>query len=78
MRLQGIPKAKVAEELGIQDVGRLKVWMRKFREEGDFGLMERRGRRQEYKDQDRLVRRLKLENDVLKKWLEILAREGKS
>jgi transposase-like protein len=78
MRLQGIPKAKVAEELGIQDVGRLKVWMRKFREEEDFGLMERRGRRQEYKDQDRLVRRLKLENDVLKKWLEILAREGKS
>jgi transposase-like protein len=78
MRLQGIPKAKVAEELGIQDVGRLKVWMRKFREEGDFGLMERRGRRQEYKDQDRLLRRLKLENDVLKKWLEILAREGKS
>jgi len=29
MRLQGIPKAKIAEELGIQDVGRLKIWMRK-------------------------------------------------
>jgi transposase len=26
MRLQGIPKAKVAEELGIQDISRLKVW----------------------------------------------------
>jgi len=25
MRLQGIPKAKIAEELGIQDVGRLKI-----------------------------------------------------
>ena len=77
MRLQGIPKAKIAEELGIQDVGRLKIWMRKYREQGDFGLMEHRGRRKEYKDLEREVKRLRLENDVLKKWLEILAREGK-
>lgn len=77
MRLQGIPKSKVAEELGIQDVNLLKVWMRKFREKGDFGLMDQRGRRKEYKDLEREVKRLRLENDVLKKWLEILAREGK-
>ncbi len=77
MRLQGIPKAKIAEELGIQDVGRLKIWMRKYREQGDFGLMEHRGRRKEYKDLEGEVKRLRLENDVLKKWLEILAREGK-
>lgn len=77
MRLQGIPKAKIAEELGIQDVGRLKIWMRKYREQGDFGLMEHRGRRKEYKDLEREVKRLRPENDVLKKWLEILAREGK-
>jgi transposase len=77
MRLQGIPKAQVAEELGIQDVGRLKVGMKKYREQGDFGLMEHRGRRKEYKDLEREVKRLRLENDVLKKWLEILAREGK-
>jgi transposase len=78
MRLQGIPKAKVAKELGIHDVGRLKVWMRKYREQGEFGLMEHRGRRKEYKDLEREVKKLRLENDVLKKWLEILAREGKS
>ena len=77
MRLQGIPKAKIVEELGIQDVGRLKIWMRKYREQGDFGLMEHRGRRKEYKDLEREVKRLRPENDVLKKWLEILAREGK-
>ncbi len=39
--------------------------------------MEHRGRRKEYKDLEREVKRLRLENDVLKKWLEILAREGK-
>ena len=77
MKLQGIPNAKIAEELGIQDVGRLKVWMKKYREQGDFGLMEHRGRRTEYKNLEREVQRLRLENDVLKKWLEILAREGK-
>src|SRR5690606_38523733 len=77
MRLQGIPTAKIAEELGIQDVGRLKIWMRKYREQGDFGLMEHRGRRKEYKDLERGVKRLRPENDVLKKWLEILARGGK-
>ena len=78
MRLQGIPKAKIAEELGIQDVGRLKIWMRKYREQGDFGLMEHRGRRKEYKDLEREVKRLRLENDVLKKWLEIFSRGGKT
>ncbi len=37
MRLQGIPKAKIAEELGIQDVGRLKIWMRKYRNRAILG-----------------------------------------
>lgn len=38
MRLQGIPKAKVVEELGIQDISRLKVWIRKYRKEGFAGI----------------------------------------
>ena len=78
MRLQGIPKAKVAEELGIQDISRLKVWMRKYRKEGFSGLVDRRGRRIEYKeDLERRLKWLEMENEVLKKWFEILTREGK-
>jgi transposase len=78
MRLQGIPKAKVAEELGIQDISRLKVWMRKYRKEGFSGLVDRRGRRKEYKeDLERRLKWLEMENEVLKKWFEILTREGK-
>lgn len=75
MRLQGMTKQRVAEELGIADIGRLKVWMRQYRQQGDFGLMDQRGRRKQYVDQDRYVKRLELENDVLKKWLEITRQE---
>lgn len=75
LRLQGMTKQKVAEELGIADITRLKVWMRKYRELGDFGLLDNRGRRKKYIGQDRYVKRLELENDVLKKWLEITKQE---
>jgi transposase len=75
MRLRGITKQKVAEELGIADIGRLNVWMRQYREQGDFGLMDHGGRPEEYVDQDRYIKRLELENDVLNKWLEITKKE---
>ncbi|WP_245699778.1 helix-turn-helix domain-containing protein [Paenibacillus glacialis] len=44
MRLQGMTKKEVATELGIADIGRLKVWMRKYRAEGDAGLVDQRKR----------------------------------
>ncbi|WP_028551828.1 helix-turn-helix domain-containing protein, partial [Paenibacillus sp. UNC451MF] len=51
MRLQGMTKAKVAEELGIADVGRLKVWMRRYKQMGEFGLLDTRGKRKGYVDE---------------------------
>ncbi|MFC5652919.1 helix-turn-helix domain-containing protein [Paenibacillus solisilvae] len=71
LRLQGMTKQKVAEELGIVDVDRLKVWMRRYRQMGDFGLTDNRGRRKQYTDENRYVKRLEMENAVLKKWLAI-------
>ncbi len=71
MRLQGLTKKKVAEALGIEDVGRLKVWMSRYRQMGDFGLLDHRGKREHYIDENRYVRRLEMENAVLKKWLAI-------
>jgi transposase len=47
LRLQGMTKQRVAQELGIADVGRLKVWMRQYRLQVEFGLMDHRGKRQE-------------------------------
>ncbi|GJM83068.1 hypothetical protein HMSSN139_55640 [Paenibacillus sp. HMSSN-139] len=60
-------KQKVAEVLGIEDLGRLKVWMSRYKKMGEFGLMDHRGRRREYVDEDCYVRRLEMENAVLKK-----------
>ncbi|MFC5405805.1 hypothetical protein ACFPOF_23930 [Cohnella soli] len=62
MRLQGMTKLKVAEALGIEDIGRLKIWMRRFKQMGDFGHMDHRGKRREYTDGERYVKRLEMEN----------------
>lgn len=45
--------------------------MLKHRENGEFGLMDQRGRRKEYLDQERYVQKLKRENALLKKCLVI-------
>ncbi|MFK4171132.1 helix-turn-helix domain-containing protein [Paenibacillus lautus] len=59
----------------IQDKDRVKKWMRKYRELGEFGLLDQRGRREEHLDQDRYVQKLKRENEMLKKCLEIWMKE---
>lgn len=66
---------QITEHFGIQDKDRVKKWMRKFRELGDYGLLDQRGRKEEYRDQDRYVIRLKRENEVLKKCLKIWKQE---
>ena len=75
LRLQGMTKQKVAEVLGIEDLGRLKAWMSRYKQFGDFGLMDHRGKRKEYIDEGRYVRRLEMENAILKKWLVITKAE---
>ena len=66
---------KIMEHLGISDRHLLKVWMRKYKQLGEFGLLDQRGRREEYIDQDRYVQKLKRENTMLKKCWEIWRRE---
>lgn len=48
-------------------MGRLKVWMRRYNQMGEFGLTDTRGKRKEYIDENRYVKRLEMENAVLKK-----------
>jgi transposase len=66
---------QITEHLGIQDKDRVKKWMRKFRRLGEYGLLDQRGRREKYIDQNRYVMKLKRENEVLKKCLEIWKQE---
>ncbi|MGY5341766.1 hypothetical protein ACXFAU_04840 [Paenibacillus glucanolyticus] len=37
----------------VQGADRVKKWMRKYRELGEFGLLDGRGRRKQYMSQDR-------------------------
>lgn len=39
---------------------------KRYRELGEFGLLDQRGRREEYIDQDRYVQKLKRDNEMLK------------
>lgn len=73
--VEGWTYRKISEHLGIYDPGRMKRWMRKYREQGEFGLLDQRGRRKEYVDQDRYVQHLKRENELLKKCLVIWKEE---
>lgn len=72
--VEGWTYRKIMEKFGITDRHRLKAWMRKYRE---LGLIDQRGLREEYMDQDRQVQRLKRENKMLKKCLEIWMQEIK-
>ncbi|CAI8884851.1 transposase [Brevibacillus sp. IT-7CA2] len=78
MRLKGVSKRVIMEELNIHDEDRLKVWMRKYKKLGEFGLLDQRGRREEYIDTNRYIEKLKRENKMLKKCLEIWMREVQS
>jgi hypothetical protein len=55
---------KITEHLKIQNQGRVKMDEEIPRTRG-FGLLDQRGRRKEYIDQDRYVQELKRENEMI-------------
>lgn len=74
---EGWSYRRITEHLEIQDKDRVKKWMRTYRERGVAGFEDKRGNPFRVEnEQDRELRRLQLEVDVLKKWLQILNREG--
>jgi transposase len=75
MKQEGKTKRQIMEELGIEDEGQIKIWMRKYKQLGEYGLMDSRGRREEYIDEERHTQKLQRENEMLKKCLEIWWRE---
>jgi transposase len=72
---EGWTYRRITEHLEIADKDLMKVWMRKYRKLGEFGLLDRRGRQEEYIDENRHIQSLKRENEMLKKCLEIWMRE---
>jgi transposase len=73
---EGWVYSRIAKHLDIQDKDRVKIWMRKYRKVGQTAFEDRRGNPQRVEnEQEREIRRLQLEVDVLKKWLQILNQE---
>jgi len=68
-------RKKVATHLEINE-DRVKKWARKLRRQGEELYIDRRGNPHKAETEEtRKVRRLEMEVDVLKKWLEILNKE---
>lgn len=47
------PYRKITEHLGIQDMDRVRKWISRYRQLDEFGLLDQRGRREEYLNHDR-------------------------
>jgi transposase len=77
MKEEGYTYSQITETLGITDKDRVRAWWRKYKEEGKVAFIDKRGRRKKYKDHDRYVRKLEMENKILKKYQEILHKEGR-
>jgi len=65
---EGLTQAEIVARLGIRDPKRVKVWLHQYRKEGKAGLMKPKGRpRKKEEDLEAEVKRLRMENDLLKK-----------
>lgn len=66
---------QITDHLQIHDADRVKKWMQKYRKQGEFGLLDQRGRRTDYVDSNRQIQQLQRENELLKKCLAIWRKE---
>jgi len=72
----GLTQAEVTERLGIRDPKRVKNWMWAYRREGILGLKKpRRGRPPKRENTGAYIRRLEMENALLKKFHAELRKE---
>lgn len=85
MKLQGHSYQKVSQDMGIPDKSILKSWLRNYKTYGEVGLEERRGKLSTGRPRKRpltpeqelakRIRRLEMENEILKKLLELQGRD---
>ena len=61
-------KAEIREILGLTK-GRVKVWVKRYRDEGKVGLQKKRGRaKKQAESMEEELARLRMENELLKKF----------
>lgn len=67
----------IAAEYDMPDPDYIYVWIDKYKVYGEVGLNRKR-RKQPQMDKDQLIQELEMENEILKKYLQILNEEEKS
>ncbi len=73
---EGLTRQEAAERLGVSK-GRIETWLRIYRREGEAGLQKPRpGRPPKRANTEAYIRRLEMENDLLKKLHAELRKEG--
>lgn len=74
---EGKTRAQITELLGIQDSQRVKKWLSRYRQEGEAGFRRAIGRpRKQPESQQAELVRLRMENDLLKKFHTELRNDG--
>jgi transposase len=65
---EGFSQSMITEKLGIRDPGRVQVWLRQYRREGKAAFLKPKGRPRKKQELESEVKRLRMENDLLKKF----------
>ena len=74
--LAGESVKTVAKQLEVTDPDYIYEWVKKFNIYGEVGL-KRKLRNHPQLDKDYMIKELEMENEILKKYLQILHKEGK-
>lgn len=77
LKESGLSYSQIANKLNVS-VGTIKTWWFRYRKVGKSFYLDNKRRKEEYTDQEQYIRKLEMENAVLKKFQEILMKEGKS
>lgn len=73
---EGKTRAEITQLLKVQDPHRVKAWLKQYRREGEAGFSKGQGRpRKQAESEQAELKRLRMENDLLKKFQAELRRD---
>jgi transposase-like protein len=61
-------RAEITRELGLRSPGRVEVWVRQYRREGEIALRRVQGRPRKERDEKARIKQLEMEVALLKKY----------
>jgi transposase-like protein len=65
---EGLSQAEITTRLRLRDPNRVKVWLHQYRQGGKEIFLKPKGRPPKKQDLEAEVKRLRMENDLLKKY----------